>query len=172
MSTATANTTTVEERFNRAVETVRSEGVVFAVNVMTCCRSCTDYADLGMTVPTEGGEVDNHAWAFGGQGECLLWDSGQPRFKEEDDETCTCTEDEYDEDEDGNEVLVYEGEECHLCRYGASPVRTTPAKRLYVYHGGKDALVAASAVRDAFVAEGFVVVWNGSTADAVQVNLL
>lgn len=160
-------TTTVQDRFEAAVKTITESGTTWALNVMACCPSCTRHEDLGFSQPEGDEPAVPYAWTFGGQGSELLWSSGQPVFREEEHE-CSCTMDEYEEDEEGEEVLVYEGEECAPCR-GEDVRQTRPAKDLYVYHGHD--LVAPTTVRDAFAAQGFDVEWDGTVHQAVKVAL-
>lgn len=166
--TTTKTRETVETRFGHAVEAAQALGVVTALNVMTCCRSCTRPEDLGLTPGQE--DTVPYAWTFGGQGHRIEFDGGQPVHVSDVEDECTCTADEYDEDDDGNEVLTYEGEECDTCRYGPDEPERTPARSAWFYHGGPD-VTAARVVSEAFAAKGFTVEWDGSTGQAVQVVL-
>lgn len=163
----TTLTQTTEDRFNAALAAVRTARVHVALNVMTCCRSCAGYKDLGLTEDAEGQPI---AWTFGGQDNELVWRDGQPYLREEEapEPDCTCTEDEYDEDEDGNEYVAFEGEECDVCRgwWSPRPRRETPARRVYFQHEGG----AAPAVRDAFTAQGFTVDWDGTQFKTVTIE--
>jgi hypothetical protein len=72
--------TNAQVRFEAAVNGVRARGVHLALNVMTCCRSCTTFSDLGLP-SAEARTEQPHAWHFGGQGQQLVWRNGQPLYR-------------------------------------------------------------------------------------------
>lgn len=170
IATATASpAATVESRFVAAAAEVRQRGIIFTPNVMSCCRSCATAEDLGLGDGLSG--TVPHAWTFGGQGKRLEFDQGRPVRVEdpaEIDDECSCTEDEWGEDEDGEEVVLFEGETCRVCRYGVPEPRRTPARGVHVYHGGPKTL-AANVVAEVFAEHGFTVEWDKTTAQSVQI---
>jgi hypothetical protein len=133
---------TAETRFNAAVTAVQAQGVPFFLNVMACCQGCTTPDQVGLTHETV--ETTPHAWTFGGPGNELLWDDGRPVFRDE------LTEDDDD----------YEAGRRNY---------TSPAEVLYVNHGGPD-MKAAQVVTEAFRGQGFLVEWDGSESDSVEVH--
>lgn len=144
---------TTEERFNTAVNACQANGITFTLNVMTCCRGCAGYVDMGLPETPEPGT--HLMWTFGGQGSELVWEDGEPRFFKEMDEdhehTCerdcyecdgTGTVDGNDEDDDGEPIQV----PCDECDDGtiggyshceacdpSDPLKL-PASELFIYY--------------------------------------
>lgn len=56
------NNDTLEERMNKAIKTIRQQGIVAKRNVKGCCRSCIDF-NLAENVPI--------IWSYGGQGKAV-----------------------------------------------------------------------------------------------------
>lgn len=146
---------TVRGRLDAAVNAARASGVHVVLNVMTCCRSCTGYTDLGLPADAEGTPV---AWHFSGQGRELAWDGDDRPVYLEEPRGCYCDE------------LDYDDGECDTCRYGDDAERASqPADRL-LFMFEPDTSVAGR-LRDAFTAQGFDVEWDGSLAQGVTVRL-
>jgi hypothetical protein len=143
----------IRSRFDAALQAVRADGMTVAVNVMTCCRSCTTYADMGLAEEADGLPV---AWHFGGQGHELAWDDDDHPVYLEEERGCYC------------EVLAEDDDECDVCHYGEA-LRCSRAADKVVFSFEPDESVGCR-VRDAFV-QGFGADWNGSLAQAVTVRL-
>lgn len=144
---------TIEERFHAAVELARAQGVHVRLNVMTCCRSCTTSTDLGLP-SDEAMKTTPNAFQYGGQGQELIWRNGEPFYREEPYETAV--------DDDGDEEY-----------YDFAPRRNREeraAHDVFFSHGGPD-LTAASALTEAFRAQGFAVDWDGTMFNSVHVQL-
>ena len=165
MTTTHTEEATTEGRFNEAIDALRKRGVRVAINVMTCCRSCTGLEDLGIAKIDNGMPI---TWTFGGQNKELVWLSGAPYYRDDVNDECTCTLDEYDEDTDGNEYLLSAGEECSNCRYGRpDDPKVRPARSVHFNHEGG----AGEEVRAAFEAHRFTVDWDGDPSRTVVVEL-
>lgn len=141
---------TTAERFDKAVSQAR-ESITVTINVDECCRSCVNRDDLGATDDDSTG----YAWTFAGQEAGIYFDEkGDPKLREEmisfnfsdDDED----EDFYDDDEEAEKTYIFRA-----------------AHQVYFYHGG---VKAAQIIADAFAAQGFDVIWDGTESRAVQVN--
>lgn len=145
---------TIRSRFDAAIQSVRAAGVTVTVNVMTCCRSCATYADMGLPERSDGMPI---AWHFGGQGRELAWaDDDHPVYLEEE-RGCYC------------EDLAEDDDECDVCRYGDAD-RSSRAAGKVVFSFQPDEPVG-SRLREAFLSQGFSTEWNGSLAQAVTVRL-
>lgn len=59
---------TVKQRFTRAMNVLRSEGIAARRNVRKCCRSCITPEDLGMA---RGDQP--YAYTYGGQGHAIAF---------------------------------------------------------------------------------------------------
>lgn len=156
-------TTTLEAQYADAVDKILAEGVHLALNVMTCCRSCTGHEDLGIA---EGTTL--YAYNFAGQGDELIWENGKPFFREEEaEEICNCENEEWDEDEEGNETLVSEAYTCSYCNgYETSERKLTAATSQYFYFGE---VAAGEIISKSFKDHGFTVVWGSTSNTAVQI---
>jgi hypothetical protein len=144
--------TNVETKFEAAVNGVRARGVHLAVNVMTCCRSCTTGLDVGLP-SDEAAKTTPNAFHYGGQDNELVWRNGQPFYRDE-------PWSDGDEDEDG-----FSGSRRHQKR------EERCAHVVYFNHGGPD-LTAAQTLVEVFRGEGFEVEWDGTKYGAVVVNLV
>lgn len=139
---------TTEERFQGAVVAARECGVHLKLNVMTCCRSCVMPEDLDLS--DEDFENEPNAFHFGGQGNELVWCDGNPFFRDE-------QYDDAKDDEDDDRSFVK-----------ARDAR--PAEVVYFYHRGPG-LTAAQILTEIFRGEGFMVDWDGTEDNAVQVHV-
>lgn len=150
----------LRNRFETALDAARASGVRIALNVMTCCKNCATYADMGLPAGSAGTPL---AWHFGGQGLELAWiDDDRPVYLEEPDEReCEC-----DDLYDGNE----ESGECEVCQ--SRYVETEPHRPAdsLAFRFEPDVSVACR-VRDAFAGQGFDVDWDGSMDQALTVRL-
>ena len=75
MSTLTVELTT-QDKVKTAFRAIRKLGIAAKFNVAGCCRSCIAH-DTGV----EHGEDHQIVWHYGGQGNRIVWDGGEPYAK-------------------------------------------------------------------------------------------
>lgn len=141
--------------FEAAVAAVESQDVTVHLNVMTCCRSCTDFGDL-----------TNYVWTFGGQNLELVWDHrGRPQHREVLVNDCQCEDEEVDDDG----TVVVEAYECEVCsgHTEEEEERLIAAALVYFYF---DTTSAAATLRDAMLANGLTAEWDQNPMHAVTVT--
>lgn len=142
-------TATIEENFKATLKEARKAGVKVRQNVMICCRSCTGYADFGLTEETA--KTTPLLWTFGGQGNSYRWVKGKPYYRELIAKVMRRL--------GVKDPMWLSDDRLNICA----------VKGIYVYHDGPE-LVAATTLVELARAKGLVVEWDGTNGDAVLIK--